>query len=367
LLKDAKPHVTGAIVGATAGVAILYNPETGIAVAAGLGMAWLTRVRSERLSIATSSAIIGLAVMGGVFGAVAAIYRISFGAPLFPSFDSAIAVLRLYSGGYGGIKMSFDPLALLILVHAAYIFVLAIHFLLDPRSQKPDFPSVAIATILLVFYPYYVTRPHTWNFWSYTAVYSVLLAPSIASKGKQIISVAIAACVVLPNSLIFFHNTFFSGQAFIKPPDMLRFISGHGKGCADGLFLPEYFCRHLAERAATLKRMSSDGVVISVTQIPMLTMRMSGVHSPLPSIDVFNLAPTPAAFDDLLQKIQRLNPRALLIDDPHDPILKFPPAVQEFNMRLIHALGQNYCTAGIIGGWEVVERSDRCTQDSRRS
>jgi hypothetical protein len=367
LLKDARSRETGAIVGATAAVAILYNPETGIAVTAGLGIAWLMRVRSETLSLAATSAIIGLAVMGSVFGVVAAVYQISFGAPLIPSFDSATAVLRLYSGGYGGIKLSFDPLALLILVHAAYVFVLAIRYLLDPRSQRPDFPSAAIATMLLVFYPYYVTRPHTWNFWSYTALYSVLLAPVIASNGRRFIPLIIAACVVLPPSLIFFRDSFFMIGPFIKTPDMLRFILDREKGCADGLVLPKDLCQHLAERAATLKRMANDGVVISLTQVPMLTMRMSGVHGFLPTIDVFNLAPTPATFDDLLQKIQRLNPRTILVDDPHDRILKFPQAVYEFNMRLIRALGPNYCRAGIVGGWEVVERSDRCAQDSRRS
>jgi hypothetical protein len=173
--------------------------------------------------------------------------------------------------------------------------------------------------------------------------------------------------VVLPNSLIFFRDTFFEVGPFIKPPDKLQIISKHEKGCADGLLMPEEFCQHLIERAATLKRMANDGVVISVTQLPMLTMRMSGLYGSLPSIDVFNLAPTPAAFEDLLQRIQSLNPRTLLIDDPDDRFLKFPSAVQEFNIRLVHALGPNYCTAGIVGGWEVIEHSDRCSQKRHSS
>ncbi len=144
----------------------------------------------------------------------------------------------------------------------------------------------------------------------------------------------------------------------------MRFIPGWKKGCADGLIMPENLCQRLTERAATLKRMAAGGVVIWSTGAPMLTMRMSGSLGSFPSIDIFNMTRTNAAFDDLLVKIRQLNPSALLVDDPGDRVLKVQPEVHAFNARLTRELGPHYCSAGIVGGWLVVERSDLCAETS---
>lgn len=298
--------------------------------------------------------------MSAVFTAVAIIYQLSFGATLIPSFDSLGWAIGVTLAGFAGTELLFDPLALLILLHAAYIFVLTIRALLDPGLHMPELPTASIATMLLVLFPYYVFRPHVFNFWTITAVYSVLFAPMIASRGKQLVPLAIAAFIILPPSLIFLGNTFFPSPYFIKSPDRYRYIGDEEKGCADGLFLPENLCQHLIERATTLKQMAADNVVVWITKVPMLTMRMSGLPGSLPEMDTFASTSTPAALNKLLIRIRKLNPRYLMFDDPQDRFLKNQPQLQDFNLRLIHALGPNYCREKIEGGWQVFERSKDC-------
>ncbi len=145
---------------------------------------------------------------------------------------------------------------------------------------------------------------------------------------------------------------------------MTRFIPGWERGCADGLILPENICQQLTQRAATLKQMAAGGIVIWSTGLPMLTMRMTGLTGSFPKIDLFYMTRTDAAFDDLIAKIRQLSPSALLLDDPSDRVLKVLPAVHAFNARLTYALAPYYCSGGIVGGWQVLERSDRCPGNS---
>jgi hypothetical protein len=317
-------------------------------------------VREEKLSMVASSAVTGVATMSAIFIAIATIYRVSFGATLIPSFDYVTSFIGVTFAGFAGSKLSFDPLALLVLVHAAYIFVLTIRAFLDPRLQMPDLPSASIATMLLILFPYYVLRPHTFNFWIFTAIYSVLFAPLIALHGRRLVPLTIVTFLILPPSLEFLRGTFFPTAQFIKPPDRYRFIGDREKGCADGLFLPETLCKHLKERAATLKQMAADNAVVWITIAPMLTMRMSGLPGSIPAMAIFAATSTPAIFDELLESIRRVNPRILLFDDPHDRFVNIPPQAQDFNARLIHALGPNYCHEKIVGGWQVFERSNDC-------
>ncbi len=165
-------------------------------------MAWLMRVRRESLSLACLSAVYGFAAASATLAAVAVIYYLNFGGwPLPASFEAATANIRSIGGGFGGLKLQFNPLAMLILVHAAYVFSRALGFLVDSRSQAPDIASASIATMLMVFFLYYVNRPDPWNLWIPTAMYSLLLAPMIAAPGRWLVLLTIAAFLIVPPSL----------------------------------------------------------------------------------------------------------------------------------------------------------------------
>ena len=187
------------------------------------------------------------------------------------------------------------------------------------------------------------------------------LAPPLHDQRISLVPLAVAALLVLPPSLKYFY------WAFVEPLDRTRRISlGWKSGCADGLILPERLCQRLTERAVTLQRMADRGVVIWSTGYPMLTMRMSGSPGAFSALDIFYMTRTDAAFADLIEKIRQMNPSALLFDDPTDQVLHALPPVHAFNRRLIEALGPDYCSAGTVGGWRIMERSDRCAETSTK-
>ena len=179
-----------ALIGTTTGLALLYNLETGLAITAGLGLAWLLRSRSENRPRVLLSALVGIAstfILGGIF---VAIYYQSFGAWMWPiSSDFLLASV----GGYGGLPLKFNALALLIVLHAGYVFSKSIYAIINRNSENRDPTSAAIATILLVWFPYYMNRPDAWYLWSYLGVYCLLILKSIAEMRQSILPIVIIA------------------------------------------------------------------------------------------------------------------------------------------------------------------------------
>ena len=144
---------------------------------------------------------------------------------------------------------------------------------------------------------------------------------------------------------------------------------GWHTGCGDGLILPPTLCTHLRERAMVLEQWAAEGDVVWITGLPMLTMRMAGLHGTFPTIDLFNGTPTPTMFIELVNKIQALQPRAIFLDFPvgyglHGAGSKLnvgtPWNIGAFNDRLLAAIGADSCPSRLVGGWRLVEISGDC-------
>jgi hypothetical protein len=202
--------------------------------------------------------------------------------------------------------------------------------------------------MILVFFPYYANRGAAWNLWTLMALYSLILAPLIATPGRRLIALLVAGLIIVPTA-----------AKFVPLPSALgtRWTAGWPAGCADGLVFDSPACDHLNQRAETLRSLDTKGDLIWSTFIPMITLHMSKLKTPLSSDDLFNLAPTRDAFDKLVRQIKELRPSRIVFDDPHDPFVAVPRQVAEFNSRLIQSLGDYCAEPKVFDGWQVYERS----------
>lgn len=358
-LESMQPGKRSAIVGLTVGVAFLSNFETGVAIAAGLGLAWLISVRQRRFMAVVGYAVIGMTVMVCVIGVVAMVYHLTFGGWPFPVNSDALRSYGLVASGYIG--RSFDPNvpALLILVHSSYLVSRGLRHLVSPNKETPSIPDTAISGMILAWFPYWINRPMDWNLWTYIVMYSLLLAPSIAARGRRLVPLAVAALLVLPSSF-----------KFVKP-DLLtpltreQWMPGWHSGCGDGLVLPANLCAQLEARATVLKEWAARGEVIWLTGFPMLTMRMTGERAKFRTIDMFALAPNAILFGQLLDNMKEMEPVAILYDNPTDTVLWVPEQKYAFNDRLLAAMSSKACPSRLSGGWRIVELTDACTESGQ--
>lgn len=167
--------------GFIAGMAILWNPETGLAVLLGLSSYLVGRI--PRLDI-RSLLFVGALLLLGLIAAIAAFsafYFAAFGRALPLASLAAAFVGRL--GGYPyGMPLSFDPLALVVLTSAIGA-VLAGAWL---RRSGPLTPSAGGAfgsgVIILVWAAYFLQRSSAWNLWGYLLPFSIIVGAAWSSQ-----------------------------------------------------------------------------------------------------------------------------------------------------------------------------------------
>lgn len=358
LMKDIPPKIAGLAVGTTSALSLLYNLETGIAVSAGLAVAWLVQMRLHPLAVGLQSLLLGLLGVAAAVLMFAALYRLQFGAwPLPQSSDAIIGAIKIVAGGYVGSRVRFRPLALVILLCAAYVLVRTIRATFDRRVEAPDPAAASIATTTLVFLPYYINRPLDENLWVFSALLALLLAPMIADSHRRLVPAAIAAFLIVPPAFNQFR------LMLVEPLRAENLTIGWRHGCADGLLVrePETHCKMLADRASALRRHAEQGTTIWSSQIGFLMGRMSQQISRLPESELFIMSMSPTHLSAVVQRIRTIDPRFILTDIPAAAL--FPArGGPVFAGRVLDALGADYCVTGTDSGWQVIERSPQCAQ-----
>src|SRR6266571_1823341 len=108
---------TAWLLGATAGLLVLYNPETGICLTFGYDLFLISR--QENVTWNQLGGLAWRAVAGALtsFGLLLILYRAGLG--VWPPFGATalFGFVTRFGQGYGGLPLYFDPLAVLITVH----------------------------------------------------------------------------------------------------------------------------------------------------------------------------------------------------------------------------------------------------------
>lgn len=348
----------GFVAGLVAGLALIANFETGVVATAGLGVAWLIRVRNEAPRLWFYSAMSCFAAAFGCYFMLELTYRNFFGASIFPDGISALFERLSNSGGFAGLKLPFRSLAIVIIVHSSYKFIESISGVFNRSINAPDAVTIAIATMLLVWFPYYVNRPDDWNLWLFIALYILLLIPTFKGGRKNILPFIVASFIVLPISVR-------SLPISIIDPLVAQWRSENQPVCAGGLILPRDFCGHLQIRAKTLQYLASQGSVGWSTSLPLLTDQTANIRGPFWTGNLLGFTLRTADFNELIKKIMRLKLDFILFDDPDDRfILPRPPEIS-FNRKLYSSLQRDYCELQLQGGWLIAQRKRNGSCDGK--
>jgi len=352
------------ILGAAGMFVLLYNTETGVCLSIGYGLFLLAR--AMKLTVTGVFELAGLAVAGAIllFLPVPIFYRITLGSWPTLSIEPLLAYIRRFSEGYASLPFYFDPLALLIGIHCVYLIASSVMKWRLRHLDSRESIKLAISATLLVWFTYFLNRPHPWNLWTFQFLYAFLLADvldwhTLRSLTRRNLAgivldwkVAALAFVVLP---VVLSNNYFAMRATTHPegqplvPSTMRTISG--------ISMPEASAKLLREKADFLLRQDPSTLFISRQSysLSLLTQRFN----PLRAQDVFTETVTNADFEGLVADIYALSPRIILFDAPDSasliPEYTTITLYMRFFDRLKARLAERYQHVAVTDGWEVLE------------
>ncbi len=365
VLPTLRPWRQAFYLGAVAAGALLLNPESGVAVTAGLSVFLFFRHRASldrRPLIGLVAPFLGgLLVAGGAFVLVC---WILLGAPvplgLLPRQVLGKAAF-LTSTGFSGFRWTPDPWPVFILGHA--VFVLVQSAFAPPRASSGFRPSfrAASATVLLVWFAYYANRPDPWNLSSYYLLYGLLLvdllryvALGVARRrvsARLLAAAALLVALVLPNVVAISVKGAQQVTAALGPA--LRREAPAGGGLLSGVYLSKGPAEELPRRADFIRARSAESPVY-VTADSYLIPKLSGVFSAMPVLDFCWEALTRKTYDRTLDEIVRSPSGRLYLDAPDTGA--FYTICGAFYRQVRHDLAETFEKAGEEQGWEVWTR-----------
>lgn len=343
-LDRMRPVPGSLLAGATAALALLHNPETGVAATIGLGTAWL--LVTPRRQGAWRALLAGLVGFALVPLMLALAYRAAFPAWPLPSAET-LGLIGKFAAGYGGLRLAWRPLPVALALLAALVFAAALRAMLRRDAPRPNPGSAAIAAMLLAWFPYWVNRPADWNLWSHIVLGALLLAPWFArqmTRPRGVLSAALALLLVLPIPAT--HTRVATARlanAELHQP------------CADGLRLSPTTCAWLAARASALA--AAPPGTVWATAYPFLAVRMADRAPEAEAADLFSATRTPEQFAALAARL-RATPLRLDGNGAAPEEAAIPAPMRGFQDRLAATVGAQPCAP--TPGWRAVAPPGAC-------
>lgn len=350
-------RAASALAGAMIGLALLHNVETGVAVTGGLGLAWLLLARSARAPVAVSGLLLGVAMALAMLIIPVALHLAAMG--FMPPLDmgAGMSLFLRFGEGFGGLAPPIRAAVLFIFAHAGYVVVRALAHSLGRAGDEPAPASAGIAAMIIAWTPYYANRPDDWNFWSYLALYVLLLAPLIVAGLSRVVLAGIALLVLVPNSL----------TAALNDNLHLREAAGMPvvRGCGAGLSLALDACAEQLARAAELRSAAANGNTVWITGYPYLTWQLTRLRPLIPPLDLYATAISEDDVAKLAARIGAARPRAIFIDGIAGSVIgeAVPLPMRMLHRRIAMAAGYHRCAAAGLHFWEDWRPAGACPAD----
>ncbi len=364
LIRRRPLPVAAYLIGITAGTCILLNIETGISITVGLlAFAWFrykARNLKEYGALLKAAGLIAL-------GIATAVSLFLIGSRLWLGYWPDVSYLPVMwqaaafvaSTGYSAMKGEFYPMAVVIFAHAAYALIGTAIIARDRLGFKPAFRA-AVAATLIVWFAYYINRPHPWNLVTFYFLYGFLLIDVIQTvlvnfrRGKpaapNVLAAAATLAVVLVPQLISAYRT--NCPRYTHGLEVARHGSaGKPSKLVSGVFLPADIANELEEKAAFIKEASKVGPPIYFTASSFLIPKLSGVQPPVPFGDTFTEVITKTDYVRLVSLVVQRSPDYLYFDSPTN-LLKREGWTEYYN-QLRSNLSTLYEKEIEAHGWEV--------------
>lgn len=347
------PGPRALLFGLLTGFGIVFNIETGIALAAGMGVYLFLRGGWAALPLRRIAADLAGLVVGAAAGIalLAVAWRAGLGAwPQLLHPQGLLADLLSFAGGYCGLKLTANPVPIAILAHAIYALVRIGLGARGPVGHDKSFRGM-IATVIIVWFAYYANRPHPYNVATYLALWGFLLidATPLAQRGRPIAAVLVYG-LALPVAIV--------GLLAAVPGSAIAFARlALGPSAPDaqeisGIWVPADTAALIHRRSARVAREAEDGPVWYFTAnswfIPMETQ----VFPPYPFNNAFADLVTDARRDLLLDRIRAAHPARLLFDDGSAAGSGHALTIAAFG-SLQHDLADEYDPVEVADGWRI--------------
>lgn len=371
-----RPQAAAWCLGAAAGVALLMNFETAVAVMAGFVVFLAVRTRSLPWALYARSVVAVIVV----FVAYLVTYRLALGRLPFNTnaIDIFFMVNRFSGGGFGGRLFVAGhegsgyyvvPFALLMFAHAVYAVMRGFRALGSGPLPLHLALRTSVAVTLLVWFAYYFNAPNWWQMWTHLFLYGFLVVDVIDRRlfGIGIRRAAAGATGFLrrrvaPAGLVLLF--FFSVMVPHTNRHLLKYsvdfmyplwVPGAREvSVLSGVLLSADKADALARKAARLKQLHAEtkGSLVYLTFNMTFMPHLTGLYQAPPFRDVFTEMPGDIAFEEAMQDLARRRPAVILIDAPSGPLALYG-ARKDYQDRLRRALQDFYWPAGIEEGWQV--------------
>lgn len=335
--------------GAASGFLILWNAETGIAATVGLGFAvlLLAYVRGDgmaKLLMLTGSVVVSLAITLTVF-----LYIIS-GGTLNP-----IELVRSLSGvlatGYSGLPIYFDLLALVVALCATMTVLYACFLARSGGDARRAIECGALAVTIMVWFAYFMNRPHHWKLWTFVMLAMFLLEPIIRVEFWRDLRFNLKALMRKPAivvvALLLIYIPLHANLTYLRLA-----LDATTQPNISGIRLEPKIANYATEQSEFVRQLGERKVVyLSAAQflLAMLTQRVN----PMQPFDPFGQIRSLAHLRHFQSLILSAGPDCVLVEAAASPLLAVNKPRQDLFDRLRTMVAENYRLVGERSGWQV--------------
>lgn len=358
---------SAAVVGLGAGIALLNSFETGVcAIIGGVAFCCVSERAGRMLRVAMRLfwLFCGIALAAWAY---AVLFRLGFGAWPQISMESVRAVFSVFVHGYSGLPFRIDSLAVLLFVFPALLLArLTLVWLRRGLSQNMRF-KFFLCVIILVWFAYYVNRPHHWNLWSNSLLFSFLLVDVFdtlkgwrprLSGARSLLTVRVPVAAFL---LVFIVGPHLVNDGLSEAKNVVRRARADSlqanaqpdREVFSGIWVKSACAEGLRDKVAFVRSQPQDVRIFYASPYFFLVQLHTLRFFPLPSQDVFYQTFSREHLLETARKIEASKRDIVLLD-------ALPPSQsnarwEEFERTLGDALQDSFRPVGEEEGWHVLK------------
>jgi len=352
------------LLGATAGISLLSDFASGISITVGL-LAYVLFRRQESstargVAIYFAGLLLLLALMTGIFVAV-------FGyMPSLSSFwaDLKNTVWEAAGGTAPAINYPFDPLAIVILLHTAFVAVSLAARGPNALSGR-DALRLCLCVVSLLWFVHYVNEPNTFALRACRVLYGFFLVDLVRillvarrsyrqANAPEWLLASILLCVILPAMVVSYQPALDKAAVMLKNERKTE----RQKVLVCGVYLSQEVGEALVKKAEFMKNAAGDKPVFYLTADSSFVPTLCGKISAAPICDPFSQLVFAKQSDRLIRSISDAGAKVVYVDDPEFVTSKGVGRRSCFDyLRVL--LGRDFKLERTEDGWQVwVRKSD---------
>lgn len=346
------------LLGATAGLSLLSDFASGASITVGLLAYVLFRRQDGGKGRSVAVYFAGLFVL---LALLTAIYIAVFGyMPSPTSFwaDLKNTIWEAAGGTAPAINYPFDPLAIVILLHTAYVAVSLAARGPNTLSGR-DALRLCLCVASLLWFVHYVNEPNTFALRACRVLYGFFLVDLVRiflvvrqSRRKEnvpeLLLASILLCVILPATVVSYQPALDKAAAMLKNERKKE----RQKVLVSGVYLSRKVGEALVKKSEFMKNAAGDKPVFYLTADSSFVPALSGKISAAPIGDPVSQLVFAKQSDRLIRTIYDAGAKVVYVDDPEFVTSKGVGRRSCFDyLRVL--LGHDFTLERTEDGWQV--------------